>query len=171
MPWRTQISSPRRTGQRRGPETPRRGLRPRAERQYAVMSFPLRNLPVMQNWDCHSCGDCCRGLEVVITDEEKHRIEALDLAHDPEIAPKPWFAPLGRGSEKLEADTSAGWGLRLFDDRQPLPASGAFRRRRQTVRMPFVSLCPHTSRQSLARRHAFLLPVGRSKSRPPGGRR
>ena len=58
------------------------------------MSFPLRNLPVMQNWDCHSCGDCCRRMEGVITDLEKQRIEGLDLANDPEIAPKPWFAPL-----------------------------------------------------------------------------
>jgi lysine-N-methylase len=63
------------------------------------MSFPLKNLPVMQNWDCHSCGDCCRRLEGVITAEEKQRIEALDLANDPEVAPKPWFAPVGRGSK------------------------------------------------------------------------
>jgi len=62
------------------------------------MSIPLRNLPVMQNWDCHSCSDCCR-IEAVITDLEKHRIEALDLANDPEVAPKPWFAPVGRGSK------------------------------------------------------------------------
>lgn len=63
------------------------------------MSIPLRNLPVMQNWDCQSCSDCCR-IEAKITDEEKHRIEALDLANDPEVAPKPWFAPVGRGSKK-----------------------------------------------------------------------
>ncbi len=63
------------------------------------MSVPLRNLPVMQNWDCHSCGDCCRRMEGVITDLEKQRIEALDLANDPEVAPKPWFAPVGRGSK------------------------------------------------------------------------
>ena len=63
------------------------------------MSFPLRNLPVMQNWDCHSCSDCCR-IEAVITDEEKQRIESLDLVNDPEVAPKPWFAPAGLGSQK-----------------------------------------------------------------------
>jgi lysine-N-methylase len=64
------------------------------------MSSPLRDLPVVQNWACHGCGDCCRRLEGVITDEEKHRIEALDLAGDPEIAPKPWFAPAGGGSKQ-----------------------------------------------------------------------
>ncbi len=36
----------------------------------------------------------------MITDEEKHRIEALDLANDPEVPPKPWFAPVGRRSRK-----------------------------------------------------------------------
>ncbi len=64
------------------------------------MATPIRNLPVMQNWSCHSCGDCCRRLEGVITDEEKHRIEALDLANDPDVAPKPWFVPVARGSKK-----------------------------------------------------------------------
>jgi lysine-N-methylase len=62
------------------------------------MTTPLRNLPVMQNWDCHGCGDCCRRLEAKITNVEKQRIEALDLANDPEVARQPWFAPAGRGS-------------------------------------------------------------------------
>jgi lysine-N-methylase len=63
------------------------------------MSIPIRNLPLVQNWDCHSCSDCCR-IEAVITEEEKHRIEALDLANDPEVAPRPWFAPAARGPKK-----------------------------------------------------------------------
>ncbi len=63
------------------------------------MGIPLRDLPVMQNWSCHSCSDCCR-IEAVVTEAEKHRIEALDLANDTEAAPKPWFAPAGRGSKK-----------------------------------------------------------------------
>jgi lysine-N-methylase len=71
------------------------------------MSIPLKNLPLVQNWDCHSCSDCCR-IEAVITAEEKHRIEALDLANDSEVAPKPWFAPRGWGSK--------GWKLRHRPD-------------------------------------------------------
>ena len=63
------------------------------------MAIPLRQLPAVQNWDCHSCTDCCR-IEAVITDDEKRRIDSLDLASDPEVAPKPWFAPAGRGSKK-----------------------------------------------------------------------
>jgi lysine-N-methylase len=59
------------------------------------MTLPVRNLPVVQNWDCHACGDCCRELEAVITEEEKSRIEALDLAGDPEIGAGPWFERKG----------------------------------------------------------------------------
>ncbi len=73
------------------------------------MSLPIRNLPVMQNWDCHSCADCCR-LVVMITDDEKRRIEALDQANDPEIAPKPWFVPAGPGSKKWTLTQRPGGG-------------------------------------------------------------
>src|SRR5215831_995104 len=55
------------------------------------MTLPIRNLPLVQNWDCQSCGDCCRELEAVITEEEKRRIEELDLANDAEIGRGPWF--------------------------------------------------------------------------------
>jgi hypothetical protein len=53
-----------------------------------------------QNWDCHGCSDCCR-IEAVITDREKQDIEMLDVANDPEVAPKPWFPPVGRGEQRL----------------------------------------------------------------------
>jgi lysine-N-methylase len=59
------------------------------------MTLPVRSLPVLQNWDCSSCGDCCRELEIVVTEEEKKRIEALDLANDPEIEPGPWIERQG----------------------------------------------------------------------------
>lgn len=38
------------------------------------MALPLE-LPLLQNWSCHSCGGCCRKHAVSITDEEKRRIE------------------------------------------------------------------------------------------------
>ncbi len=63
------------------------------------MSVPIRNLPVIQNWDCHGCSDCCR-IEAVITDAEKSRIEAFDLAKDTDVGAKPWFTSLGTGSGK-----------------------------------------------------------------------
>ncbi|MHC5537400.1 YkgJ family cysteine cluster protein [Singulisphaera rosea] len=64
------------------------------------MSIPIKHLPLIQNWDCQGCGDCCRTLEAVITDEDKRRIESLDLTDDPQVGPKPWFSPAGRGSKQ-----------------------------------------------------------------------
>ena len=40
------------------------------------MTFPIHHLPVLQNWDCHVCGTCCKEYQVTISDEERRRIEA-----------------------------------------------------------------------------------------------
>jgi lysine-N-methylase len=49
------------------------------------MSLPIRHLPLVQNWDCHSCGNCCRELQIHVSDEERERIEAQGWADDPEL--------------------------------------------------------------------------------------
>lgn len=36
----------------------------------------LRHLPLIQNWDCHQTGTCCKEYQVTISTEEKERIEA-----------------------------------------------------------------------------------------------
>jgi lysine-N-methylase len=37
------------------------------------MSLPLE-LPLLQNWSCHSCGGCCRKHAIEVTEEERQRI-------------------------------------------------------------------------------------------------
>jgi lysine-N-methylase len=49
------------------------------------MSLPIRHLPVVQNWDCHQCGTCCKEYLVAITDEEKQRIDQQNWQEDPEL--------------------------------------------------------------------------------------
>ena len=39
------------------------------------MSHFSLELPTIQNWSCHSCSGCCREHGIVITDEERERIE------------------------------------------------------------------------------------------------
>lgn len=46
------------------------------------MSLPIRHLPVIQNWDCHVCGSCCKEYLVTITPEEKARIESQSWEGD-----------------------------------------------------------------------------------------
>lgn len=40
------------------------------------MPLPVRPLPVVQNWDCAGCGDCCRSYQVRVTAAEKARLDA-----------------------------------------------------------------------------------------------
>ena len=59
------------------------------------MSLPIRHLPLVQNWDCHAGGSCCKEYLVTVSDEERARIEAQDWEKDPEIAGRPLFKKSG----------------------------------------------------------------------------
>jgi len=50
------------------------------------MPMPVRHLPVVQNWDCHTCGQCCKEYAINVTADEKARIEAQGWASLPEFA-------------------------------------------------------------------------------------
>jgi lysine-N-methylase len=52
---------------------------------------PLRALPVIQNWDCHQCGNCCTDYVVPVSDEEKRRIEGQQWDQVPEFQGKSLF--------------------------------------------------------------------------------
>ncbi len=55
----------------------------------------VRALTVLQNWDCHSCGDCCRSYAVPVTADERARIEGQGWDKQPDLAGVPLFAPRG----------------------------------------------------------------------------
>ena len=59
------------------------------------MAWPVRNLPVIQNWDCHGCGECCREYEVHVTEAERQRILAQGWDKDPAIGNVPLFVAVG----------------------------------------------------------------------------
>ncbi len=46
------------------------------------MPMPVRSLPVFQNWDCGSCGDCCRSYHVRVTEPEKAIVEKQNWPAD-----------------------------------------------------------------------------------------
>jgi lysine-N-methylase len=49
------------------------------------MSRPIQHLPVLQNWDCHVCGTCCKEYVVHVTDEERKRIESQGWDADKDL--------------------------------------------------------------------------------------
>ena len=57
------------------------------------MPMPVVSLPVVQRWDCHSCGECCRSYAVRVTPVEKARIEAQGWAARPDFDGLPGVVP------------------------------------------------------------------------------
>jgi len=55
----------------------------------------LRNLPVLQNWDCHSCTNCCREYTVPVTAEERRRIETQGWEREADLAGARLFSSKG----------------------------------------------------------------------------
>jgi lysine-N-methylase len=59
------------------------------------MSLPVRHLPVLQNWDCQGCGNCCRDYQITVTEEERQRILTQGWEGRPEMGGLPLFIRAG----------------------------------------------------------------------------
>jgi lysine-N-methylase len=59
------------------------------------MSLPVRHLPVLQNWDCQGCSNCCHEYEISVTDAERERLMAQGWEKDAEIGGLPLFVRSG----------------------------------------------------------------------------
>jgi lysine-N-methylase len=59
------------------------------------MTWPVRHLPVVQNWDCQGCTDCCREYQVHVTPEERQRITDQGWQDDADLAGQALFVAHG----------------------------------------------------------------------------
>ncbi len=48
------------------------------------MTLPIRTLPIVERWDCHACGNCCRGPIIRLSDDELKRIREQRWHEHPE---------------------------------------------------------------------------------------
>lgn len=55
------------------------------------MPMPVRSLPVVQNWDCGGCGECCQSYHIPVSDAERARIDGQGWRDDPALADVPFF--------------------------------------------------------------------------------
>ncbi len=62
--------------------------------EHSSMSSPLVQLPLIQNWSCHSCGGCCRKHLIEITEEDRQKIveQKWTAADGVDIQPVVWHA-------------------------------------------------------------------------------
>lgn len=49
------------------------------------MSLPIRTLEVIEHWDCHGCGKCCRGHAVVLEPEDLDRLRQQNWESHPDL--------------------------------------------------------------------------------------
>lgn len=49
------------------------------------MELPIRAAPVAEHWDCHQCGDCCKGTIVMLGDDDLKEIRRQRWEEHPEF--------------------------------------------------------------------------------------
>lgn len=49
------------------------------------MPNQLRQLPIVQHWDCHSCSYCCRGSDIPLDEDDLNRLRDQDWSRHPEF--------------------------------------------------------------------------------------
>ena len=64
------------------------------------MPRPVRSLSVLQNWDCQSCGDCCKSYHVRVSASESARIHSQGWEKDPELM----LVPLTIHDKKMDGE-------------------------------------------------------------------
>lgn len=78
------------------------------------MSITLRSLPVVQNWDCHTCGSCCYEYRVAVNPAERQRLIEQGWDTDPEIGALPLFRKSGPWWKRHYELTKLGDGRCVF---------------------------------------------------------
>lgn len=66
------------------------------------MPLPIKSLPVVQNWDCHATGACCKEYRILLSPEEAQRIQAQG-----------WTREELDGREPVVQASTFGTGLQL----------------------------------------------------------
>ena len=50
------------------------------------MTLPIRTLPIVEAWDCHGCGRCCRGTIIRLNDGDRERLRRTALGRAPRLS-------------------------------------------------------------------------------------
>jgi lysine-N-methylase len=77
----------------------------------------FRTLPLLERWDCHTCGVCCRGHTVLLDDDDLVKIREQRWEERPEFAGVPVIRRLGLfSSQWIVAQRSDGACVFLSED-------------------------------------------------------
>jgi lysine-N-methylase len=83
------------------------------------MPLPIRVLPILENWDCHGCGICCRGAVVVLNERDLERIRRQGWDKDPDFRGKKILVRLGLFDKRYRL-AQRNDGVCIFQDADKL---------------------------------------------------
>jgi lysine-N-methylase len=52
------------------------------------MTLPIKTLPILERWDCHGCGICCRGASVLLSETDLRRLREQHWDEHPDFRGK-----------------------------------------------------------------------------------
>jgi lysine-N-methylase len=59
------------------------------------VTLPIRTLPIVEHWDCHGCGVCCRGTTFTLSEDDIRKLREQRWEEHPEFHGVPILARLG----------------------------------------------------------------------------
>jgi lysine-N-methylase len=59
------------------------------------MTLPIKTLPILEQWDCHGCGICCRGATVLLNDADLNRLREQHWEKHPDFRGKKFIVRMG----------------------------------------------------------------------------
>lgn len=78
--------------------------------------MPISTLPIVERWDCHQCGFCCRGSIIPLSDKDLSQLEQQQWRSRPEFRQTAITLPLtGRTEKRQLAKRSDGSCIFLLD--------------------------------------------------------
>ena len=82
--------------------------RPEQVVQNGRMPLPIQPLPMVERWDCHQCGVCCRGSIVPLSDDDLARLKSQKWEERPEfqghavVVRESWLGRLSPGAPRAD---------------------------------------------------------------------
>jgi lysine-N-methylase len=118
------------------------------------MPLPLRTLPILEQWDCHQCGACCRGSTVPLSADDFTRLEAQKWHEHPELRGVQTTVPYGREQRQLAKRGDGSCVFLLPDGRCRIHQLHGLEAKPLVCRMFPLQVVPHEKEAVLTLRRA-----------------
>ena len=83
--------------------------------KYNIMTLPIRTLPIVERWDCHSCGFCCRSTKFKLSEEDLKKLREQKWEDNPDFRGVPIVTQHGWLKKYSSTGKTARRHVHFFD--------------------------------------------------------